>query len=47
MDNSQKEEPVRVVMSSQADETDMIDDEDATVEVRILLLDCIVKVIKF
>ena len=47
MDNSQKEEPVRVVMSSQADETDMIDDEDATVEVRMFLLHSIVNVIKF
>ena len=47
MDNSQKEEPVRVVMSSQADETDMIDDEDATVEVRMCSLHVIVDVLKY
>ena len=47
VDNSQKEEPVRVVMSSQADDSDMIDDEDATVEVRMFLLHCIVNLMKF
>ena len=47
MDNSQEEEPVRVVMSSQADDSDMIDDEDATVEVRMFLLYCIVNLMKF
>lgn len=33
MDDAHKEEPVRVVMSSQADDADMMDEEDATVEV--------------